>query len=260
MKSYEELLSDIEEDMELMGSSHMVYAMEEDNLITDYDYLPSDSCTISITLRELQEKIHLQMLYAKTSAHIPEADKNAPKLAVIFPGIGYTADKPLLYYAGRLAKKHGYQIRTVSYGSLPENVKGDPEKMKQDFDLALEQTERSLGSIDWNSYGSILFISKSIGTVISSAYASRHDLTVKSILFTPLAETFSFPLAGSIAFHGTADPWAETDSIRELAAQKDVPLFLTQNANHSLETGDVQTDLSILKTTMDRVERFIINP
>ena len=97
MKSYEELLSDIEEDMELMGSSHMVYAMEEDSIITDYDYLPSDSCTISITLRELQEKIHLQMLYAKTSAHIPEADKNAPKLAVVFPGIGYTADKPLLY-------------------------------------------------------------------------------------------------------------------------------------------------------------------
>ena len=76
---------------------------------------------------------------------------------------------------------------------------------------------------------------QSIGTVISSAYASRHDLTVKSILFTPLAETFSFPLAGSIAFHGTADPWAETDSIRELAAQKEVPIFLTQNANHSLK-------------------------
>lgn len=28
MKSYEELLSDIEEDMELMGSSHIVYSME----------------------------------------------------------------------------------------------------------------------------------------------------------------------------------------------------------------------------------------
>ena len=40
MKSYEELLSDIEEDMELMGSSHMVYAMEEDSIITDYDNLP----------------------------------------------------------------------------------------------------------------------------------------------------------------------------------------------------------------------------
>ena len=59
MKSYEELLSDIEEDMELMGSSHIVYHGEEDGIITDYDYLPSDSCTISIPLKELQEKIQL---------------------------------------------------------------------------------------------------------------------------------------------------------------------------------------------------------
>ena len=129
--------------------------------------------------------------------------------------------------------------------------------MKQAFELAYEQTEQALQDIDWNSYGSILFISKSIGTVISSAYASRHDLTVKSILFTPLAETFSFPLAGSIAFHGTADPWAETEIIQKLAQQKEVPLFLTKNANHSLETGDVLTDITILKTTMERVERFI---
>lgn len=91
--------------------------------------------------------------------------------------------------------------------------------------------------------------------LISLCFPTRSDC--KSILFTPLAETFSFPLAGSIAFHGTADPWAETDSIRELAAQKDVPLFLTQNANHSLETGDVLTDIFILKTTMERVQRFI---
>ena len=29
MKTYEELLSDIEDDMELMGALHIVYAMEE---------------------------------------------------------------------------------------------------------------------------------------------------------------------------------------------------------------------------------------
>ena len=260
MKTYEELLSDIEEDMELMGASHIVYSAEENGVITDYDYLPSDLCMTSTTLKDLQEKLHEQMLYDKASAYTAGADKNAPKLTVIFPGIGYTADKPLLYYTTRLAKKHGYHIQTVSYGALPENIKGDSAKMKQAFELAYEQTEQLLHDIDWTSYGSILFISKSIGPAISSAYAFRHNLKVKSILFTPLAETFSFPLQGSIAFHGTADPWAETDSVQALAAQKEVPLFLTKNANHSLETGDVQTDLSILKTTMDRVERFIINP
>ena len=260
MKTYEELLSDIEDDIELMGASHIVYSMEENNIITDYDYLPSDSCNISTTLKDLQENIRQQMLYAKVSGHLAAADKTAPKLAVIFPGIGYTADKPLLYYASRLARHYGYQILAVSYGTLPENVKGDHAKMKQAFELAYEQTEQALQDIDWNSYGSILFISKSIGTVIASAYASRHNIKGKSILFTPLTDTFSFARPGSIAFHGTADPWAETDSIRTLAEQKEVPLFLTPNANHSLETGDVQADLSIIKATMEHVNRFIATP
>lgn len=83
MKSYEELLSDIEEDMELMGSSHIVYSMEEDDIVTDYDYLPSDSCTISITLKELQEKLQLQMLYTKVSAHTAGADKS-PEISSCF--------------------------------------------------------------------------------------------------------------------------------------------------------------------------------
>ena len=260
MKTYEELLSDIEEDMELMGALHIVYAMEEDGLLTGYDYLPEEPYTISTTLKDLQEKIQQQMLYDKASSYTANSDKNAPKLAVIFPGIGYTADKPLLYYTSRLARHYGYEIQTVSYGSLPVNIKGDPAKMKQAFDLAYEQTEQTLQDIDWNSYGSILFISKSIGTVISSAYASRHNIKGKSILFTPLTDTFSFVLPGSIAFHGTADPWAETDAIRTLAEQKEIPLFLTPDANHSLETGDVQTDLSIIKATMEHVNRFIATP
>ena len=81
MKTYEELLSDIEEDMELMGASHIVYSAEENGVITDYDYLPSDLCMTSTTLKDLQEKLHEQMLYDKASAYTAGADKNAPKLA-----------------------------------------------------------------------------------------------------------------------------------------------------------------------------------
>ena len=257
MKTYEELLFDIEDDMELMGSSHIIYVREENGIPTDYDYLPSDFYTISRTLKDLQDELHQRILFEKASDFSAEHNKNDQKLAVIFPGIGYTADKPLLYYSSRLARQYNYQIQTVSYHSLPENVKGDPAKMKQAFDIAFRQTEQFLQEIDWNSYGSILFISKSIGTVIASAYASRHNLTVKSILFTPLAETFDFSLPGSIAFHGTADPWAETSSICALAEQKEIPLFLTKNANHSLETGDIQRDIFNLKTTLKYVEDFI---
>ena len=69
MKTYEELLSDIEDDMELMGASHIVYLMEENGLITDYDYLPSDSYTISMTLKDLQENLRQKILFDKAASH-----------------------------------------------------------------------------------------------------------------------------------------------------------------------------------------------
>ena len=65
MKSYEELLSDIEEDMELMGSSHIVYSMEEDGVVTDYDYLLMDigchtgKCRHGLTLASGCDQNHL---------------------------------------------------------------------------------------------------------------------------------------------------------------------------------------------------------
>lgn len=32
------------------------------------------------------------------------------KIAVLFPGIGYTCDKPLLYYSAKLAAEKGYEV------------------------------------------------------------------------------------------------------------------------------------------------------
>lgn len=49
----------------------------------------------------------------KKTCHEPEAGKlsSGKKIAVPFPGIGYTCDKPLLYYSGKLAEKYGYQVK-----------------------------------------------------------------------------------------------------------------------------------------------------
>ena len=45
------------------------------------------------------------------------------KLAVFFPGIGYTVDKPLLYYSRKLAASAGYDIRLLPYtGAKPPSI------------------------------------------------------------------------------------------------------------------------------------------
>lgn len=179
------------------------------------------------------------------------------KLAVLFPGIGYTCDKPLLYYSGKLAAKHGYELMPVPYGNFSKGVKGNRKKMEESFETALLQSEKMLRYVEWKSYGDIVFISKSIGTIVASCYAKTHSLPVRSILFTPLADTFRFAEGNSIAFHGTADPWAETPEIVSLCREKGIPLYLTEGANHSLETGDIARDIGNLGGVMERVEEML---
>ena len=183
--------------------------------------------------------------------------EKAKKIAVILPGIGYTCDRPLLYYSGKLAQGLGWEVVRVPYGGFPEKVRGDLEKMRQSADMALSQTEEMLKNVDWDQYGRILFIAKSVGTVVATAYAHARHLSCNFILFTPVEATFAVPVERAIAFHGTADPWAETETLKRLCREANVPLHITENANHSLETGDVLLDIRNLQTVMEQAEAYI---
>lgn len=183
-----------------------------------------------------------------------KADK---KLAVLFPGIGYTCEKPLLYYAGKIAAEKGYEIKTVPYKNFPEKVKGNQEKMEQSFHIAMKQAEEMLKEVSWGEYGEILFISKSVGTIVSSAYRKKYGLTARNILFTPLAQTFFFAEEGGMVFHGTKDPWTETAKIVASCEKLKLPIWITENGNHSLETGDVLKDIINLEKIMEQIEKFI---
>ena len=168
------------------------------------------------------------------------------KIAVIFPGIGYTCDKPLLYYAGKFAAENGYEVVRVPYGGFPKKVKVDRKKMEKSFALALDQAREILKDLKWEDYDQILFISKSIGTAAAAAFGKEKGLKVRHVFFTPLKETFSFGVSDAVAFHGTADPWAEDKDIEEGCRKAGIPLYITEGANHSLETGDTGRDLENL--------------
>ena len=180
------------------------------------------------------------------------------RVACLFPGIGYTCDKPLLYYSWKLLKGLGWEIVPVSYTGFPSGVKGNAEKMRQCAELALEQAEEILKGIRWNDYSDILLIGKSVGTVACAAYARRHGLRCRQVLYTPVEDTFRFAGKDSVAFHGTADPWADTKAVREHCRRLHIPLYETEKANHSLETGDIDTDLKTIRKTMKIVRAFAL--
>lgn len=181
------------------------------------------------------------------------------KIACLFPGIGYTCDKPLLYYSWKLLKGLGWEIIPVQYSGFPSGVKGNAEKMQQCAHMALEQAEELLQEIDWTEYSDILLIGKSVGTVVCTAYAKRHGLKCRQILFTPVETTFQFAGQNAVAFHGTADPWADTKAIEQSCRKLAIPLYETENANHSLETGDVDADIKEMRKVMKIVRKYVQN-
>lgn len=177
------------------------------------------------------------------------------KLAVFFPGIGYHCDKPLLYYSRKAAIASGYDdLHVLRYAFDGGNIRGNEEKMREAFENLYAQTVSQLSEIAWSRYEDILFVSKSIGTVIASAYAAEHSIPCRHILLTPLEQTYRFNPTNAIAFIGTKDPWSDTDSVVRLSHSRNIPIHVYEDANHSLETGDVEKDLGILADVMGKVE------
>ena len=181
------------------------------------------------------------------------------KLVVLFPGIGYTNDKPLLYYSSYIATRRGYEVIKLDFSGFPKGAKGDEKKILECFDIAVRQAEDALKDVDFDKYVDIIFISKSIGTGAAAYYASKHKVKARHIFFTPLEKTISLAKNGSsaIAFTGTADPWADYDTVRDICSKKKIPLTIIENANHSLETGVLNVDIGILSEVMNIVSDYI---
>lgn len=180
------------------------------------------------------------------------------KLAVFFPGIGYHCDKPLLYYSRKLVQEYGYgKIVTLNYTYDGKNLRGNEEKMQQAFDSLYAQAENSLKEIEFDQYEQIVFISKSIGTIIASAYAATYKIPCRHILYTPLKHTYAYEHETAVAFIGSSDPWSDVKEVTDLSQKQDVKIHIYEGANHSLETKSVRDNLDILKDVIEKTGRYM---
>ena len=110
------------------------------------------------------------------------------KLAVILPGIGYSTDKPLLYYSRKALERNGYEVVRIEYTGIaldkeielykeefvtngaPANRKSK-DKLLEFVANAKEVTKSQLEGIDFANYSKIMFVSKGIGSVVGAIYA-----------------------------------------------------------------------------------------
>lgn len=176
------------------------------------------------------------------------------RIAVVFPGMGYGKDKPLLYYAARQAKELGYEIVCTDYDDMPPMAGTDIEAKTAWTEAAYLMAAEQLAGIDWEDK-EIVFIAKSVGTIIASKYAADHGLHPVMILLTPLDETFAFLIdSGNYIYTGEADPYIDLDSHDFELDERIDECVVFEDANHSLECGDVDENIEILREVIGLIK------
>ena len=180
------------------------------------------------------------------------------KLAVFFPGTGYHTDKPLFYSGTTVAAAKGYEAFCIIYGELPmAKEKNEAPVWDEVVNAAIIRAKEQLKKVKFQDFDRVVFVSKSIGTAVAASIDREWKLCADHIFFTPVAECFQVMGDKGIVFHGTKDPLADTAEVSEECKRRNLPLYLTEEGNHSLETGNPVKDIGILKGVMEITEDYL---
>ena len=185
-------------------------------------------------------------------------------LAVIFPGIGYTCVKPLLYYTASMAAEHNYEVIRLDYGQDIHTFHGrTPSELEPVIKLAVKRVIPQLQQIPFSDYDDIVFISKSIGTTIACQMESALELKrkVRQFLMTPIPSTFRYISdINGLFFAGTADPYTPESKVRAAARNfPDKTGGIFEGCNHSLERkGDTLGALQNVRLIVECLEKMLV--
>ncbi len=193
-------------------------------------------------------------------------EKKSNTLVIILGGYGYTLNHPILYYTKSIVKE-----LSCDYLGIDFNYKNNPlflGKTENDKDtyfeddvvLAKEYIKKCS-----KPYKKIVFIGKSMGTSIIKRLFTDKDLLKKSasVLITPGTEWSSIlrviiAIDNPILVMGSmADSNYRIEGLNELKSRNNIEVLEFQDANHALETGNVEQDFEILKTVISAIREFI---
>lgn len=180
--------------------------------------------------------------------------KKTEKILVLFPGRNYSTDAPLLYYAKKIYARNGYEILPLSYEHPP---KDSPLSIPERIAFTQENVMGILKRKDWSSYQDIVFLSKSMGTVLAGEAAGKFSIPVRHIYLTPLRQTLAYMTenADCAAFAGTSDTHLDAGELFLHCKKNHIPCRQYKGVGHSLEAADSRKTLQILSDILRFYEK-----
>lgn len=170
-------------------------------------------------------------------------------LIILFPGVRYSVDSPLLYYAGLQYEVRGYdKIKIEDYHV--EKLDG-LSHLEAYAEQAKTNVKEQLEQVDFSGYEEIVFASKSIGTVIALRLEDELKLSrVTHIVLTPITETIPYLMKNrrvKCMVTGSKDKMVDLETLQEVCRVNELPLTVIEDVGHRLETKEsIQKNIEIV--------------
>ena len=188
----------------------------------------------------------------------------ATELAVLFPGLRYTCNMPLLHYSTRLLLEGGADVLQLH-----------TDYNRPDFEAAapLERAQRigadALAGLtagqSQRPYSRLVLVGKSIGTLAmgfllaGGAVSDAATIWLTPLLHQPLLVQAACLCRGSALFAvGDADSTYDPQALERIRQATGAAAVVLPGANHSLEVpGDLQQSIRHLGAVLEAIARTL---
>lgn len=169
------------------------------------------------------------------------------KIVISFPG-GRGYEIPLLYFSSKHFEDLGYEKLFIS----------PPDSDEIKFETLYERAEKIIQSIAFEEYENIIFIAKSIGTVVACKIREMYKISASLILYTPLNDTLPYINNKNdilLISAGENDRHLDSKTLRELCEKEGIRCYIEPNVGHRMEVkGDLKRDLEIIFNVINEME------
>ncbi len=170
------------------------------------------------------------------------------KLAVLFPGTGYTCDKPLLRVCAEAYAAKGYEVVPLSYGGLDFRAM---ETIAEAVDAAAAAVRGQVAALGASGCADVVFVGKSLGTLVAPRLDAELGVGARHLWLTPTADALPYLARGTVrvfaAAVGRLDSHVDVAALTALCADRGVRCAVFAGAGHSLERdGDAVRNAAIL--------------
>jgi hypothetical protein len=187
-------------------------------------------------------------------------------LAVLLPGLGYTLDMPLFYYAENFLIAQGWDVLRVEYGySKRPEFQSLPEAEWYRWLLG-DATAAYRAGLVQGEYKELALIGKSLGTLAMGHLLTMQEpaLPTRAVWLTPLIgqerlQQQIVQYGGSSLFViGTADSHYDPAMLEEVREATNGEAVVVEGADHGMDVeGDPVASVRGLERVVEALVRFL---